>query len=109
MKKRDLLEKKPIDAIKQKAVVSQASAPLLGKDTLLPYDIVVRYLYQPGELEKDQRSRATDPIWSLKTQMSYVTKEDQPTMYYLEDGPKRGFVKEELMIVPKDTVNLLPK
>lgn len=106
-----LIGKKPIDAIKQKTIVSQASAPLLGKDTLLPYDIIVRYLYQPGELEKDQRSRATDPIWSLKTYKikSYVTKEDQPTIYYLEDGPKRGFVKEELMIVPKDTVNLLPK
>ena len=25
-------------------------------------------------------------------------------MYYLFDGPKRGFVREELMVVPPDTV-----
>ena len=25
-------------------------------------------------------------------------------MYYLDDGPKRGFVREELMVVPQGTV-----
>ena len=106
-----LIGMKPIDAIKQKTVVSKPSAPLLGKEKILPYSVNVRYLYQPGELEKDQRLRATDPIWSLKTYKikSYVEQKGQPIIYYLEDGPKRGFVKQELLIIPKDTVTLLPK
>ena len=32
-----------------------------------------------------------------------VTKPDEPVVYYLYDGPKRGFVREELMVVPPDT------
>ena len=68
----------------------------------------MRYLYQPGELEWGGR-RATDPIWSLKVYNieKVVTKPKEPVMYYLFDGPKRGFVCEELMVVPPVTV-LLP-
>ena len=64
----------------------------------------MRYLYQPGELEGGGR-RATDPIWSLKVYNieKVVTKPKEPVMYYLFDGPKRGFVREELMVVPLDT------
>ena len=29
--------------------------------------------------------------------------EKEPVLYYLKDGPKRGFVREELMIVPPGT------
>ena len=32
-----------------------------------------------------------------------VTKPEEAVMYYLFDGPKRGFVREELMVVPPDT------
>ena len=32
-----------------------------------------------------------------------VTKQDEPVVYYSFDGPKRGFVREELMVVPPDT------
>ena len=65
----------------------------------------VRYLYYPGELEGGGR-RATDPIWSLKVYkiQKVVTKPETPVVYYLLDGPKRGFVREELMIVPLGTV-----
>ena len=31
-----------------------------------------------------------------------VMKEGEPVLYYLKDGPKRGFVREELMIIPKE-------
>ena len=64
----------------------------------------MRYLYQPGELEGGGR-RTTDPIWSLKVYNieKVVTKPKEPVMYYLFDGPKRGFVREELMVVPLDT------
>ena len=61
-------------------------------------------LYEPGELEGGAK-RATDPIWSLKVynlERSF-TKPNQPVLYYLRDGPKRGFVREELLVVPPDT------
>ena len=64
----------------------------------------VRYLYQPGELE-DGKKRATDPIWSVdihKIDYNIVTQGIR--VYYLNaPAPKRGFVKEELLIVPADT------
>ena len=64
----------------------------------------MRYLYQPGELEGGNR-RATDPIWSLKVYNieRVVTKPNEPVVYYLYDGPKRGFVREELLVVPPGT------
>ena len=71
----------------------------------LPPQAHVRYLYYPGELEGGGR-RATDPIWLLRvyTIQKVVTKPDAPVVYYLYDGPKRGFVREELLVVPPDTV-----
>ena len=64
----------------------------------------VRYLYQPGELEGGAK-RATDPFWSFKmiyTLESAVTKPDEPVVYSLRDGPKRSFVREELLVVPSN-------
>lgn len=60
-----------------------------------------RYLYQPGEL-KGGGKRGTDPIWSLKifALERAVIKPNEPVLYYLHDGPKRGFVREELLVVP---------
>ena len=93
-----LIGKKPAVAIKEKAVYSKPSTkynrPLIN----------VRYLYQPGELEGGAK-RATDPIWSLKVYqvVENRTKPDQPIVYYLSDGPKRGFVREELLVVPPNT------
>ena len=75
----------------------------MNEKKLLPL-VNVRYLYQPGELEGGGK-RVTDPIWSLKVYNieKVVTKPKEPVMYYLFDGPKRGFVCEELMVVPPDT------
>ena len=73
---------------------------------MLPSGVSVRYrCSQPGELEGGQR-RATDPIWSLKVFNieKRVTETNAPVLYYLRDGPKRGFVREKLLIMPKDTV-----
>ena len=70
----------------------------------LPPLINVRYLYQPGDLEGGAK-RATDPIWSLKVYqvVENKTKPNEPVVYYLSDGPKRGFVREELLVVPPNT------
>ena len=67
----------------------------------LPSGLSVRYLYQPGELEGGRR-RATDPIWSLNVYEieKIMIKPDAPVIYYLFDGPKRWFVREELLVVP---------
>ena len=67
----------------------------------------VRYLYQPGELEGGGKRRATDPIWSLDIhKIDYHIVTQGIRVYYLKaPAQKRGFVKEELLIVPDDTVN----
>ena len=77
----------------------------------LPPGVLVRYLYAPGEGEGGERRRATDPIWSLNIYdlIRSVVTSDQPVLYYLSSGaPKRGFVREELQVVPDDT-ELPPK
>ena len=42
--------------------------------------------------------RSTDPIWSVdvyRIKDRYIQKQ-QPTLYYLDGGPKRSFIFEEL-------------
>ena len=102
-----LIGKRPSDAIRRKAVSARPAAPArrpVGfKEQKLPPGVGVRYLYQPGELEGGRR-RATDPTWSLTVHRveRSVTKTGDPVVYYL-DGPSRGFVREELQVVPPNT------
>ena len=104
-----LTGKKPSQAIKDKAVSAKPATPYMRpvgiQERKLPPLVNVRYLYYPGELEGGGR-RATDPIWSLKVYniQKVVTRPHEPVVYYLYDGPKRGFVREELMVVPPGTV-----
>ena len=104
-----LTGKKPAEAIKEKAVAARPSTtysrPIGERGKKLPSLVNVRYLYRPGELEGGVK-RATDPIWSLKVHSieRSVTKPNEPVLYYLRDGPKRGFVREELLVVPPNTV-----
>ena len=101
-----LTEKRPVDAIKEKVINAKSSTfSRLGKnEKRLDSSVNVRYLFAPGELESGGR-RATDPNWSLKVFniSSSIANENEPVLYYLKDGPKRGFVREELMIVSKGT------
>ena len=103
-----LIGKKPAVAIKEKSVSSKPSTkynrPVGKNEKKLPPLVNVRYLYQPGELEGGTK-RATDPIWSLKVYqiVENRTKPNEPVVYYLSDGPKRGFVREELLVVPPNT------
>ena len=104
-----LIGKKPAEAIREKAVASKPATPYMRpvgvNKRKLPPQAHVRYLYYPGELEGGRR-RATDPIWSLKVYNIHkvITKPEAPVVYYLFDGPKRGFVRGELMVVPPGTV-----
>ena len=104
-----LTGKKPSDAIKVKTVAQKPSSvvpdrPVGLREQRLPSGLGVRYLYQPGELEVGRR-RATYPVWSLQVCRlgRSVTKPVEPVLYYLQDGPPRGFVREELLVVPPDT------
>ena len=99
-----LLGIKPVDAIKQTLVKQGFSQPVKNyEEKLLYVGTKVRYLYQAGELEgyqyKDERrKRSTDPILSVdvyRIKDRYVQKH-QPMLYYLNGGPKRSFVFEEL-------------
>ena len=100
-----LTGQKPVDAIKEKTVPSKPSTSFLRlvgvNEKKLPSGLSVRYLYQPGELEGGRR-RATDPIWSLNVYEieKIMIKPDAPVIYYLLDGPKRWFVREELLVIP---------
>ena len=76
-------------------------------ENILPFLVNVQYLYQPGELEGGVLGvkRATDPIWSLKvyTLERAISKPNEPVLYSMRDGPKRGFVRKELLVVPPGT------
>ena len=79
--------------------------PVGLKEKRLPSGVQVRYLLSPGEDEGGERRRATDPIWSIEVYniASVAISTDQPVLYYLLDGPKRSFVREEPQVVPFDT------
>jgi len=103
-----LTGKRPVDDIKEKVVEAKSSTsysrPVGLKEKRLDSSVQLRYLYSDGELEGGQK-RATDPNWSLKVYNieKSIVKKGEPVLYYLKDGPGRGFVREELMVVPTDT------
>ena len=106
--KKRITSKEPDEAIKLKEVDIEPKnyQRVVGVDEVrLPPIVKVRYLLSPGELEGGERRRATDPIWSIK--VYYISKSiispNQPVLYYLIDGPRRGFVREELQVIPYDT------
>ena len=109
-----LIGKDPSSAIGLEKVdvkVEGYKRPVGLVEVRLPPGVLVRYLYAPGEGEGGERRRATDPIWSLGVYnlIRSVVSSDQPVLYYLSSGaPKRGFVREELLVVPNDT-ELPPK
>ena len=100
-------------ALKGKKIIARPSVkhrrPVGYNEPLLPSYTEVRHLLEPGELEGGRR-RATDCNWSPEvfTIDSYLIKENQPILYKLYNGPRRSFVREELQIVPPDSV-LPPK
>ena len=107
-----LTGKRTFEAIRAKSVSGEPSSTVPGRpvgiqEQKLPSGVGVRFLYQPGELEGGRR-RATDPVWSLQVYRlgRTVTKPGEPVLYYLDSagqGPSRGFVREELLVVPPDT------
>ena len=103
-----LTGKRPVDAIRERVVNAKSSVrssrPVGLKEKRLDSSVNVRYLSAPSELEGGKK-RATDPNWSLKVYRidRSIVKKGEPVLYYLKDGPGRGFVREELMMVPSGT------
>ena len=81
-----------------------ARRPIGYNELLLPSYTEVRHLLGPGELEGGRR-RATDCNWSPQIYhiKESLVQKNQPVLYWIEDidgnGPKRSFVREELMVV----------
>ena len=103
-----LTGKRSSETIKPRSVTQKPSSTVPGRpvglrEQKLPsgVGVDVRFLYQPGELQAGRRG-ATDPVWSLAVHRlgRSVTNPGKPVLYYLQDGPQRGFVREELLLVP---------
>ena len=92
---------KPKDAIKLDTVPLDK---INSEETVLAEDGLSRYLCQPGEQHGDQRW-ATDFIWGKSTYRSdrILQEPGNRALYYLQDGPDRAFVREELMNISEDT------
>ena len=96
---------KPKVVIKLNVVKHDKTEKHLQKKThymkMVPTD---RYLYQPSEQHGDPKRWATDFIWSKNTQTRLIIEEPgNHILYYLQCGPDRAFVSEELMHIPEDT------
>ena len=98
----------PMIGMKSKNAVKLDIVPLdktYPEETVLPEDGLYRYLYQPGEQHEDQNIRATDFIWSKNTYRidRIVQEPGNRVLYYLQDGPDRALVREELMHISEVT------
>ena len=95
---------KPKDAIKL-SNVELVKSEEFADEKPLPENGLYRYFYQPGEQHGDQKRRATDFVWS-KNIYRLDRRDQEPgnrILYYLQGGPERAFVREELMQVPETT------
>jgi hypothetical protein len=102
----------PVEAIKKKMVNARPSWPARRptgyNEDKLTYDILIRYLLEPSDLEGNRR-RAGDMNWSQQIYRirKALIQKDQPILYWLIDdngkSPERSFVNEELLIIPDDT------
>ena len=95
-----LIGKRPTEAIKEETIAAKPSTPyhrpVGANEKKLPTLVNVRYLYKPGDAERQRGGgeRATDPAWSLKVYNieGSISTPKEPVLYYLQNGPKRGFV-----------------
>ena len=92
----------PKDANKLGTVRLEKTDP---EETILPEEGLYGYFYQPAEQHVDQKRRVTDLLWSKNTYRSdwIVQEPDNRVLYYLQNGPDRVFVREELMDISEDT------
>ena len=107
-----LLGISPAEAIEMEMVIAMPSksqnGPLGYDEKTLSSDTLVRYLLLNSDLEGGRR-RAGNLNWSSQIYhiRESLVQKNQPVLYWLVDdddnGPKRSFVREELMVIPADT------
>ncbi|GET63890.1 hypothetical protein RIR_jg29811.t1 [Rhizophagus irregularis DAOM 181602=DAOM 197198] len=104
-----LLGMSPVEAIQKDQVYALPSKirkdrPVGAEEIRLPAGSLVKYLLDNSDYQG--RRRATDPIWSTKvyTIESSTVVDGQPVIYRLSDGPKKIFTREELLVVPSNTM-----
>ena len=94
--------KKPSNAIKANTVAQKPSVVPGG-------NVVLRSRNSPRELavasstSQANWKEAIDTVWSLEVYRldHSMTKPDEPALYYLQDGPHHGFVRENFWWSPK--------
>ena len=103
-----LTGKKPAVAIKEKSVYSKPSTPYLrpvGKKRKNSSTSCPSPLPLPTRRVRRRRQKSHRPnlvFQSLRHRKIFYER-NQPVVYYLRDGPKRGFVREELLVVPPNS------
>ena len=99
-----MIDMNPKDAIKL-SNVELVKSKEFANEKPLPEDGLYRYFYQPGEQHGDQKRCATDFIWSKNTfRLDMIVQPlGNQILYYLQGGPERAFVREELMQIPGTT------
>ena len=97
-----MIDMKLKNAIKLNIVPLDKKYP---EETVLPENGLYNYLYKPSEQHGDQKRQGTDLIWKKNTYRldRIVQKPGSRVLHYLQDGPNRAFVCEELMHVSEDT------
>ena len=101
--KTQMLGMTPAKAVKLDKVELKSS-PILKKRCCQKTAFTDTCINQESLREVEQR-RATDMIWSWNTFRidRIVENPGQRVLYYLAEGPKSAFVREELMQIPEDT------
>ena len=101
-----MIDMKPKDAIKLSNVELVKSEEFADEKPLRENGLY-RYFYQPAEQHGDQKQRATDFVWIENTyQLDRIVQEPgNRILYYLQGGPEKALVREELMQVPETTDN----
>ena len=102
-KKLDRIEMSPAKAVKLENVTLKFKD--YPKEKIAPEGGLYRYLLDPGQEHDDGRRRATDNNWSRKTYRidRIIENPGQRVLYYLVEGPKRAFVREELLEILENT------
>ena len=99
-----MIDMKPKNPIKLDTIELDKTYPD-PEENVLSKDDLYRYLCQPREQHRNQKRRATDFIWSKNMYWldQIVEKLNNRVLYYLQDGPDRPCVREELMRVQEHT------
>ena len=98
MKPKEVIKLKEVELVKSEEFEDEKPLDEAG---------LYRYLLQPGEEHSDQSKRATDFIWSKTSYRldKIVQEPNNRILYYLDNGPNRVFIREELVEILEDRQN----